>query len=66
MNEPHTQATRSDVDAALSAHPAAAAAFARLAASHRREYLNWIAEAKKPATRARRIDQMIERLQRPQ
>jgi uncharacterized protein YdeI (YjbR/CyaY-like superfamily) len=51
-----------DVAEALQAAPAAAARFAALPPSHRREYLNWIAEAKKPQTRARRVAQMVERL----
>jgi len=63
MSETHAD-TPPDVDQALGRAPAAAARFARLPASHRREYLNWIAEAKRPATRARRIGEMVERLAR--
>lgn len=40
----------------------AASAFARLPPSHRREYLEWIGEAKRPATRERRIRSTVERL----
>ena len=58
MSETRSEAP-ADVDRALSGAPAAAARFARLPASHRSEYLNWIAEAKRPATRARRIGQMV-------
>ena len=36
--------------------------FDALSFSHRREYVTWITEAKKPDTRARRISQTIERL----
>jgi hypothetical protein len=36
-------------------------AFDRLSFSHRREYVAWIAEAKKSETRARRIAQTVER-----
>jgi uncharacterized protein YdeI (YjbR/CyaY-like superfamily) len=52
----------SDINQALAAVPAAQQAFARLAPSHRREYLEWVAEAKQDATRRRRIDGMIARL----
>ncbi len=51
-----------DVDKALSRSQDAAAAFAALPPSHRAEYLTWIAEAKKPETRARRITGMLARL----
>lgn len=37
-------------------------AFDGLSYSHRREYVNWIDEAKKPETRARRIAGTVERL----
>jgi uncharacterized protein YdeI (YjbR/CyaY-like superfamily) len=30
--------------------------------SHRREYVDWIAEAKRPETRRRRIERTLERL----
>ncbi|HEX9165937.1 MAG TPA: YdeI/OmpD-associated family protein [Gemmatimonadales bacterium] len=44
-----------DLTAALGRSPRARAVFARLPPSHRREYLEWITEAKRPETRARRI-----------
>ena len=47
---------------ALAADPAAGAAFAALAPSHRREYADHVAEAKRPETRQRRAAQAIERL----
>ena len=49
-----------DFAAALRAAPAASAQFDAFAPSHRREYLDWITEAKRPDTRARRIAQAIE------
>jgi uncharacterized protein YdeI (YjbR/CyaY-like superfamily) len=55
----------SDINRALAADPAAQHAFARLAPSHRREYLEWIGEAKQDATRRRRLEGMIERLKGP-
>lgn len=45
--------------AALDRSPTAKAAFDSFAPSHRREYCEWIAEAKRDETRARRIDQAI-------
>lgn len=36
--------------------------FTRLAYSHRREYVVWIEEAKRPETRSRRVAQTVERL----
>jgi len=45
---------------ALAANPAARAAFAGFAPSHRRDYLEWIAEAKREPTRAKRIATAIE------
>lgn len=41
--------------AALRAHPAAAATFEKFSPSRRREYIEWIAEAKREETRARRV-----------
>lgn len=40
---------------ATPAHAAAGEAFAALRPSHRREYLEWIVDAKRPATRAQRV-----------
>jgi hypothetical protein len=47
---------------ALEADPAAEAAFAALAPSHRREFAEHVAEAKRPETRQRRAADTIERL----
>ena len=46
--------------AALAASPAARATLDAFAPSHRREYVEWISEAKRAETRARRVDQAIE------
>ncbi len=51
-----------DIADALRGAPEAEAAFKALPPSHRAEYLTWIDEAKKPDTRARRIQGMITRL----
>jgi uncharacterized protein YdeI (YjbR/CyaY-like superfamily) len=49
-----------DFAAALRANPAAKTAFEHFAPSHRREYLEWILDAKREDTRARRIAQAVE------
>jgi hypothetical protein len=46
--------------AALRKHPRAAATFKAFSPSHRREYIEWVAEAKTSATRDRRIATAIE------
>jgi len=49
-----------ELAAALEANPAAKATLGAFAPSHRREYVEWIADAKAEATRDRRIAQAIE------
>lgn len=49
-----------DLAAALSADPTAQEAFTALAPSHRKEYVRWISEAKKPETRATRVAKTVE------
>ena len=49
-----------DLQAALDAVPAAAAAFARFPPSAKREYTDWVTAAKQPETRARRVAQAVE------
>lgn len=48
-----------DVLAALAATPGTEAAFHKMSFSHKREYLESIADARKPETRARRIEKML-------
>jgi uncharacterized protein YdeI (YjbR/CyaY-like superfamily) len=48
-----------DLVQALSENPVARATFTGFAPSHRREYIEWIIEAKQAATRARRIAQTV-------
>lgn len=48
-----------DLRAALAANAAARATFDGFPPSHRREYLEWIVEAKRPETRARRVAQAV-------
>ena len=52
-----------DLRKALAANAKAAATFKNFAPSHRREYLDWIADAKQPATRERRLRTTIEWLE---
>lgn len=51
-----------DMDKALENSTAARKAYDRLSHSHQKEYVDWIEEAKRPETRARRIEKTIERL----
>ena len=51
-----------DLRAALKGDEAASKAFAKLSYSHRREYVDWVEEAKRPETRARRIAAKVERV----
>jgi hypothetical protein len=53
-----------DVPAELEArlHAGARAAFDALAFTHRREYAEWVGEAKRPETRARRAERAVEML----
>jgi uncharacterized protein YdeI (YjbR/CyaY-like superfamily) len=49
-----------DLAAALAANPAAQATYDGFPPSCRRDYLEWVAEAKRPETRAKRVAQAIE------
>jgi uncharacterized protein YdeI (YjbR/CyaY-like superfamily) len=49
-----------DLRAALAERPAAAATFAAFPPGQRREYVDWITEAKRSETRARRLVQALE------
>ena len=60
--EPRTVDVPEDLQAALAGAPEASTAFDHLSFTHRREYVEWIAEAKRPETRARRIADTIDRV----
>jgi Bacteriocin-protection, YdeI or OmpD-Associated/Domain of unknown function (DUF1905) len=60
--EPRRVAVPADLRAALAPDPVAKAAFAKLSFTHRREYVDWIEEAKRPETRARRIASTVEQV----
>lgn len=49
-----------DLKVALAANKTANATYEDFSPSHKREYLEWITEAKSEATRARRVEQAIE------
>jgi uncharacterized protein YdeI (YjbR/CyaY-like superfamily) len=51
-----------ELAAALAAAPDAAAVFEALPPSHRREYVQWVSEAKKPETRVSRAEKTVTRL----
>jgi uncharacterized protein YdeI (YjbR/CyaY-like superfamily) len=52
-----------DLLQALSAVPDLEQMFLRYPPSHKKEYLKWIEEAKRPETRQRRIEQAVKQLQ---
>ena len=51
-----------DLKAALTADAEAKAAFDKLSFTHKREYVEWVEEAKRPETRARRVAGTLERV----
>ncbi|HZL63717.1 MAG TPA: YdeI/OmpD-associated family protein [Thermoleophilia bacterium] len=51
-----------DLQIALHDDPAAEAAFEKLPYSHQREYIDWILEARRADTRARRVDETVRAL----
>jgi hypothetical protein len=58
--EPRTVEVPAELTEAFKQEPEAAAAFQRLSYSHQREYAQWIAEAKRPETRRKRVAETIE------
>ena len=60
--EPRSVEVPQDLAAALAGDPPARAAFEALASSHRREYVRWITEAKRDATRTQRVTKAVEML----
>ncbi len=63
--EPRTVRVPPDLRAALHDDGAAETAFAKLSFTHRREYVEWVEEAKRPETRARRIADTVDRVKHP-
>jgi hypothetical protein len=59
---PRTVEVPPDLAAALGAAPGARAAFGGAAVSHRREWVQWVTEAKRPETRERRIGRVLDQV----
>jgi uncharacterized protein YdeI (YjbR/CyaY-like superfamily) len=59
---PRTVRVPRDLREALRRDSEADAAFGKLSFTHRREYVEWVEEAKRPETRERRIAGTLERL----
>jgi len=60
--EPRTVRLPADLKAALAQDREAEEAFSKLSFTHRREYVEWVEEAKRPETRQRRIAATLERV----
>jgi Bacteriocin-protection, YdeI or OmpD-Associated/Domain of unknown function (DUF1905) len=60
--EPRTVAVPDDLAAALDAAPGARGAFDGCSFSHRREWVEWVTEAKRPETRERRVRGVVEQV----
>jgi hypothetical protein len=56
---PRETAAPADLAAALTAAPEAASFFEGLAPSHRKEWVRWIEDAKKPETRQARLEKTV-------
>ncbi len=61
--EPRTVQPPEDLCSALEAEPDALARFDELSLTHRREYAGWVAGAKRPETRTKRIGETVRRVQ---
>ena len=59
---PRTVRVPTDLAAALAENAAVQAAFGAMSFTHRREYVEWVEEAKRPETRARRVASTVERV----
>lgn len=60
--EPRTVEVPPELAAALAQAPAAEALFQKLSYTHQREYVEWIAEARREATRRTRVEQTVKLL----
>jgi hypothetical protein len=60
--EPRAVEVPDDLRAALDRDPEVANAFDRMSFTHRREYVEWVEQAKRLETRARRVTGTIERV----
>jgi Bacteriocin-protection, YdeI or OmpD-Associated/Domain of unknown function (DUF1905) len=57
--QPRTVDVADDLRLALTRDPVAQAAFDTLSFTHRREYVEWVEDAKRPETRTRRIEATV-------
>lgn len=64
--KPRTVAVPKDLKAALSKDAKARSSFDGLAPSHRKAYVDWIEEARRPETRAKRVGETVARLKKSQ
>jgi hypothetical protein len=60
--EPREVTVPTDLAAAIAADEAAQATFGRLSYTHRKEWVRWVEEAKKPETRATRLTKTVQAL----
>jgi hypothetical protein len=60
--KPRSVRVPADLRAALADDAVATDAFARMSYTHRREYVDWVKDAKRPETRSRRIASAVERI----
>ena len=60
--EPRTLKVPEDLQESLKSQPLAEKAFAKYSYSHQKEWLDWIGDARKPETRRRRIEIVIQKL----
>lgn len=65
-DEPRTVSVPPDLESLLSKSKAVRARFDKLSYTHQKEYVRWVEEAKRPETRARRIEQVVLRLKSEQ
>jgi hypothetical protein len=61
-SEPREVAVPADLDRALKADPAVSEFFVGLAYTHRKEWVRWVEDAKKPETRLARIERTVAEL----
>ena len=59
---PRTVETPTDLKKALARDPQAKAFFKELSYTHRKDYVTWITSAKRPETRARRVEETVKLL----
>jgi uncharacterized protein YdeI (YjbR/CyaY-like superfamily) len=60
--KPRTVQVPNDLAAALADDASATAAFGALSFTHKREYVEWVEDAKRPQTRARRIAGTVDKV----